>query len=126
MDHEAKVAALGGDDEFSRLFEESLRTVKPGEVVRGKIVQMTRDLVTVDIGYKSEGQIPVHEFTDRQGNVLVSEGDEIDVYFEADDSDDGAGILLSRSKAEQAKVWRDIEKAYQSDGILLYIPAPLP
>jgi small subunit ribosomal protein S1 len=107
----------GGDDDFRRLFEESLRAVKPGEVVRGRIVGVGRDQVTVDIGYKSEGQIPISEFTTRDGEITVQEGDEIDVFFDADEGEHG-GIVLSRSKAEQAKVWRDIEEAFQNNGVV--------
>ena len=118
MNAEPKATANdGGGDEFRRLFEESLRTVKPGEVVTGRVVFVTRDQVTVDIGYKSEGQIPVREFSDRAGNVLVAVGDDVDVYFESDDGETG-GIVLSRSKAEQAKVWSAIEQAYQNEGII--------
>ena len=50
MNSEKVAADMGGDDEFRRLFEESLRSVKPGEVVTGRVVLVTRDLVTVDIG----------------------------------------------------------------------------
>ncbi len=118
MNQEPKVAAHdSGDDEFRRLFEESLRSVKPGEVVTGRVVIITRDQVTVDIGYKSEGQISIREFSDREGNLLVKVGDEVDVYFESDDGESG-GIVLSRSKAEQAKVWSKIEKAYQNEGMI--------
>jgi small subunit ribosomal protein S1 len=109
--------AAGGGDEFSRLFEESLRTVKPGDVVRGRVLSVGRDTVTVDIGYKSEGQIPIQEFLDRDGRVCVKEGEEIDVYFDADEGEQG-GVLLSRAKAEQFRVWRDIEEAYQGDGVV--------
>jgi small subunit ribosomal protein S1 len=94
-----------------------LRAVKPGEVVRGRVVLVTRDQVTVDIGYKSEGQIPIEEFSARSGPVSVKEGDEIDVYFDADEGE-GGGIVLSRAKAEQAKVWRDIEDAFARDGVI--------
>ena len=118
MNQQPRVAAPeGGGDEFRKLFEESLRAVKPGEVVRGRVVNIGRDQVTVDIGYKSEGQIPINEFTTRDGEVTVHEGDEIDVYFDADEGEHG-GILLSRSKAEQAKVWRDIEEAFQNNGVV--------
>jgi small subunit ribosomal protein S1 len=110
-------APNGGTDDFRRLFEESLRTVKPGEVVRGRVVGVSRDQVTVDIGYKSEGQISINEFTTREGEVTVKEGDEIDVFFDADEGEHG-GIVLSRSKAEQAKVWRDIEEAFQNNGVI--------
>jgi small subunit ribosomal protein S1 len=118
MNQQPRVAAPdGGNDDFRRLFEESLRAVKPGEVVRGRVVGVGRDQVTVDIGYKSEGQIPISEFTTRDGEVTVHEGDEIDVFFDADEGEHG-GILLSRSKAEQAKVWRDIEEAFQDNGTI--------
>jgi small subunit ribosomal protein S1 len=118
MSQESTVAAAnGGDSDFRRLFEATLRSVKPGDVVRGRVVQVGRDQVTVDIGYKSEGQIPVQEFIDRDGQVTVNEGDEIDVYFDADAGDEG-GIVLSRAKAEQFRVWRDIEEAFQRDGVV--------
>ena len=118
MNQDAKVSAPEGTaDDFSKLFEESLRNVRPGEVVRGRVVSVTRDQVTVDIGYKSEGQIPIREFATRGGEVMVKEGDEVDVYFDADEGENG-GIVLSRSRAEQAKIWQDIEKAYQQDGVV--------
>ncbi len=118
MNQQPRVAAPdGGNDDFRRLFEESLRAVKPGEVVRGRVVSVGRDQVTVDIGYKSEGQIPINEFTTRDGEITVKEGDEIDVFFDADEGEHG-GIVLSRSKAEQAKVWRDIEEAFQNNGTI--------
>ena len=102
-------------EDFGALFEQSLKTVKPGEVVRGQVVQITRDFVTVDIGYKSEGHIPVREFSTREGELEVSEGDYVDVYFDSSEGENG-GIALSRSRAEQLKVWTDIERAFQSDG----------
>src|SRR5439155_1539693 len=74
-----------------------------------------RDAVTVDIGYKSEGQIPVAEFSTREGGITVQEGDQVDVYFESADTESGE-IFLSRQKAEQFKVWREIEKAFERDG----------
>ena len=94
-----------------------MRSVKPGEIVRGRVVLVTRDAVTVDIGYKSEGTIPITEFIGRDGEPTVSEGEEIDVYFDADEGETG-GIVLSRAKAEQAKVWRDIEDAYERNGVI--------
>jgi small subunit ribosomal protein S1 len=102
-------------EDFGALFERSLKTVRPGEVVRGRVVQITRDYVTVDIGYKSEGQIPIREFQTRDGQLEVSEGDVVDVYFDSSEGENG-GITLSRSRAEQLKVWTDIERAYQTQG----------
>ena len=99
------------DEDFGRLFEESLRNVKPGEVVKGQVVQIANGFVTVDIGYKSEGQIPIAEFRDREGTIRAQVGEEVEVFFESSEGDTGA-VSLSRAKAEQFKVWREIEQAY--------------
>jgi len=104
-------AAAGGANEFEALFEESLRTVKPGGVVKGRVVGVTSTHVLIDVGYKSEGQIPIHEFTDREGNVTVKVGDDVDVYFDSSESE-GGGIVLSRQRAENLKIWEDLEKAF--------------
>ena len=105
---------VGAEDDFGSLFEQSLKSPKPGDVVTGRVVRIGRDTVTVDIGYKSEGQIPVAEFMAR-GGVTVQEGDPVDVYFESTDTESGE-IFLSRQKAEQYKVWHEIEKAFERDG----------
>ncbi|HEY3306020.1 MAG TPA: 30S ribosomal protein S1 [Candidatus Binatia bacterium] len=97
-------------DDFETLFEESMRSVKPGGVVRGTVVGITATHVMVDVGYKSEGQIPLQEFLDRQGKPQVKVGDEVDVFFDSSEGE-GGGIVLSRQRAENMKVWEDIEKA---------------
>ena len=106
-----KGASAGGANEFEALFEESLRTVKPGGVVKGRVVGITSTHVLIDVGYKSEGQIPLQEFTDRHGNVQVKVGDDVDVYFDSSEGENG-GIVLSRQRAENMKIWEDIEKAF--------------
>ncbi|MBI2209656.1 MAG: 30S ribosomal protein S1 [Deltaproteobacteria bacterium] len=114
-------AAAGGDD-FQTLFEESMRSVKPGEVVKGRVVGVTATHVMIDVGYKSEGQIPLQEFLDRGGNVQVKVGDEVDVFFDSSEGENG-GIVLSRQRAENIKVWEEIEKAYREgsgvEGVIL-------
>ncbi len=105
----------GADDDFGALFEQSLKSPKPGEVVTGRVVVIGRDSVTIDIGYKSEGHIRLEEFTTRDGTITVEEGDQIDVYFEASDNESGE-IVLSRQKAEQFRVWREIEQAFEREG----------
>ncbi len=105
----------GADDDFGALFEQSLKSPKPGEVVTGRVVVIGRDSVTIDIGYKSEGHIRLDEFTTRDGTITVEEGDQIDVYFEASDNESGE-IVLSRQKAEQFRVWREIEQAFEREG----------
>jgi small subunit ribosomal protein S1 len=106
-----KGASAGGANDFEALFEESLRTVKPGGVVKGRVVGITATHVLIDVGYKSEGQIPLQEFTDRHGNVQVKVGDDVDVYFDSSEGENG-GIVLSRQRAENMKIWEVIENAF--------------
>jgi len=116
-DEQKTGASPGGANEFQALFEESLRTVKPGGVVKGRVVGITSTHVLIDVGYKSEGQIPLQEFMDRQGNVQVKVGDDVDVYFDSSEGENG-GIVLSRQRAESMKVWEKIEKAFnEGEGI---------
>jgi small subunit ribosomal protein S1 len=104
----------GGDDEFESLMEKSLNAPRPGDVLTGRVLLITRDYVIVDINYKCEGQVPLAEFIDPDGNVGVNEGDEIDVYFDGTETDNGT-VMLSRAKAEKFKIWRELERAFQTD-----------
>ncbi len=104
----------GGPEDCSQLLEQSLQTVKPGEVVRGRVVNIGPEVVTIDIGYKSEGQIPVAEFRSRDGEVTISEGDEIEVFFDSADAEQ-EGVVLSRAKAEEFRVWHKIEDAFSNN-----------
>ena len=114
QDEQKQGSSTGGASEFEAMFEESLRTVKPGGVVKGRVVGITSTHVLIDVGYKSEGQIPIQEFTDRQGNVQVKVGDDVDVYFDSSESE-GGGIVLSRQRAENLKIWEDLEHAFNEE-----------
>jgi small subunit ribosomal protein S1 len=102
---------------FQELYEESLKSIKEGEVVRGTIIQVSDEFVMVDIGYKSEGQIPIHEFIDEQGQITAKVGDEVDVLLEYREDEDGS-IALSKEKAAKIKVWDEISKVYNEDGVI--------
>ncbi|MFZ2447924.1 MAG: 30S ribosomal protein S1 [Syntrophobacteraceae bacterium] len=104
-------------DSMHDLYEQSFRNIQEGEVIRGRIVQVSDDFVMVDIGYKSEGQISIHEFKDETGIVQADVGDEIDVLLEFHDDDDGT-IHLSKEKAAKIKVWDDISRIYGEDGTI--------
>ncbi|HEV3114826.1 MAG TPA: 30S ribosomal protein S1 [Candidatus Binataceae bacterium] len=106
--------SLGGDDEFESLMEKSLNAPRQGDVLTGRVLLITRDYVIVDINYKCEGQVPLAEFIDPDGNVAVNEGDEIDVYFDGTETDNGT-VMLSRAKAEKFKIWRELERAFSTD-----------
>jgi small subunit ribosomal protein S1 len=104
----------GGDNDFESLMEESLKAPRSGDVLVGRVLLVTRDNVIIDINYKCEGQVPLAEFLDAEGNVTVKEGDEVDVYFEGTETENGT-VVLSHAKAEKFKVWRELEKAFQSE-----------
>jgi small subunit ribosomal protein S1 len=110
-----KGSKADGEENFLEMYEESLKTMQEGELVRGEIVQIEKEFVLVDIGYKSEGQIPVGEFIDSKGNLTARVGDKLDVLLEKREDDRGK-ILLSRDKATKIKIWDDIKKIYEEDG----------
>ncbi len=82
-----------------------------GEVVRGKVLKITATNVLVDVGFKSEGVIPLAEFLRPDGSVDVKPGDKVDVLIEFAENQ-REHIVLSREKAEQISVWDQIEKAF--------------
>src|SRR6201996_1738287 len=81
------------------------------QIVSGTVLKVTPQYVVVDIGYKSEGVIPVAEFQDHEGNVSVQRGDEIAVMREPGHTEEGY-INLSHQKAQRLKAWDDIEKSF--------------
>ena len=72
---------------FKELYEQSLNQLQYGDIACGKIVQITADTVMVDVGWKTEGFIPIKELKDAQGNVNVSVGDDIEVFIDKRDSE---------------------------------------
>jgi small subunit ribosomal protein S1 len=104
-------------ESFQELYESSLVNIQEGEVIHGKIIQITDDFVMVDIGYKSEGQIRIDEFRDENGIIQAAVGDEVDALLEYREDDDGA-IVLSKEKALKIKIWDDISQIYNNDGII--------
>ncbi|HME31704.1 MAG TPA: 30S ribosomal protein S1 [Terriglobales bacterium] len=81
------------------------------QVVTGTVLKVTPQYVVVDIGYKSEGVVPVAELQDHDGNVRVQRGDEIPVMRQPGHTEEGY-INLSHEKAQRLRAWDDIEKAF--------------
>src|SRR6266404_2240932 len=104
----------GGENDFESLMEESLKAPRSGDVLVGRVLLITRDSVIIDINYKCEGQVPLAEFLDHEGNPVVREGDEVDVYFEGTETENGT-VMLSHAKAEKFKIWRELERAFQDE-----------
>jgi len=102
-------------EEFERLldmYDVSFKNFAEGEVVKGVVLQVSDSEVIVDVGYKSEGIIPVDEFRDETGKISVKAGDTVDVLLEKTEDKEGY-VVLSKEKAEKMKVWDDVERAYQ-------------
>jgi small subunit ribosomal protein S1 len=103
------------EQSFEDLFEKSLQVLRVGDVVKGTVVQVNPDSVIVDVGYKSEGVIPLKEFADEEGQVNIQTGDVIDVLFERTENESGL-IGLSKEKADRQKVWNSLEEGSVVDG----------
>ncbi len=102
-----------GSDEMARLYEESFKSVEEGSVVRGRVIQIRQDGIVVDVGYKSEGIIPIEEV--HAGELeKIKVGDEIEVYLEEREDSEG-NIVLSKEKADKIKIWEQIEEACNKD-----------
>ncbi|MDI6853114.1 MAG: 30S ribosomal protein S1 [Deltaproteobacteria bacterium] len=104
-------------EQMSELYEESLRRVQEGEVVKGRIVSLTKDYVMVDIGYKSEGQIPISEFATPDGEITARVGDQVEALLESREDEEGP-LLLSKNKASRIKIWEEISYAYHNEGVV--------
>jgi small subunit ribosomal protein S1 len=106
-----------GGNQFMEMFEESLKSIQTGKVVKGEIVQIDKEFVLVDIGYKSEGQIHLSEFMDSEGNINVKVGDKVDVLVVTIEDKEGR-VILSKEKAGRVRIWDVIEDAYRNHGTI--------
>ena len=107
------------NQEFANLLEEvdSTSQIKEGSIVNGTVVRFTDDSVIVDIGHKSEGEIPKVEFKQADGELSVKEGDTVEVYLDSFEDNDGE-MVLSRERAEMLRAWDRISDAYENDEIV--------
>lgn len=107
-------------ESFASLFEDSIKkadALKEGDIVSGTVLSVGNDNVVVDIGYKSEGVIPLREFESPTGEYDVAPGQVIEVLIESRETDDGH-IILSKRKADRVKVWDEIREACTRDEII--------
>jgi len=82
-------------------------------VFKGTVVKITPTHVVVDIGFKSEGLVPIAEVTNAEGQIKFQPGDEIEVMVQRGENEEGA-VLLSHERAQRVRVWEQIDKAYHS------------
>jgi small subunit ribosomal protein S1 len=115
---ENMTAQIDGEEDFASLVAQyDHAEVRDGEVVPGTILKIEKDWVLVDIGYKSEGQVPLHEFYDVEGVLTVKVGDKVRVYVEARENKEGL-LELSKEKADKLKIWDEISAAAEKDGVV--------
>jgi small subunit ribosomal protein S1 len=125
MSHSVHPAA--GDESFADMFEQTtLETpeIREGTIVKGIVVDVIGDYAVVDVGLKAEGQVPLREFREEDESVeggltepLVKIGDEVEVLLETAEDQNGL-VVLSKEKARKRKVWDEISKAVEHDGMV--------
>ncbi len=101
------------NENFAELLEESFgkEIKKVGSLVKGQVVAIEKDSVVVDIGYKSEGRVPIREFTPPDKKPEL--GDEVEVFFENAENKYGDAVL-SRERAKRETAWAVMEKALKN------------
>ena len=106
-------------ESFAQLFEQSLanQRIRPGMILTGLVVDVTSDVVIVNVGLKSEAVIPLEQFKNERGEVEVKPGDQVEVAL--DSVEDGTGeTRLSREKAKRARTWTRLEEAFNKSEIV--------
>jgi small subunit ribosomal protein S1 len=106
-------------ESFAQLFEESLanKRIRPGMILTGLVVDVTDDVVIVNVGLKSEAVISIDQFKNERGEIEVKAGDEVEVAL--DSVEDGTGeTRLSREKAKRARTWTRLETAFNNSQIV--------
>ena len=97
--------------DMNSLYEETFRNIAEGEVVKGRIIEIKGTDALIDIGFKSEGIVPLREFS---GPSQVKVGDKVSVLLEATEDQEG-GIVLSKWKADRLKNWEKVTEACEEE-----------
>ncbi|MGH7711437.1 MAG: S1 RNA-binding domain-containing protein, partial [Gemmatimonadaceae bacterium] len=98
-------------DQMMDMYNGTLASIDEGEIVKSRVLEVRDNMVVLDIGFKSEGAIPLEEFKDMPE---LKAGDEVDVLLERLEDHDGA-VVLSKKKADFMRVWERIRVAYETD-----------
>ncbi len=100
--------------ELAKLYDESFRDIKEGEIIKGKIVGINDDNVIIDVGFKSDGSVPKSEFASTEE---ISVGAEVDIVIESVEDEEG-NLVLSKKRADFLKIWEKIVHAYENEEVL--------
>ena len=102
-------------DEMEKYFSESLHQFKEGQVVKGTVIELAKGIATIDIGFKSEGNVHIHEFSNNGQDLSV--GDEVEVFLERSEDNEG-NVVLSKEKANKIKLWDELVTKYEAEEII--------
>ena len=91
--------------------------IREGSIVKGQVVRITDDAVVIDIGHKSEGEVPIHEFMTSDGQLFAKVGETVEVYLDRFEDGDGE-MVLSRERAEMLRAWDRISDAFEKNEIV--------
>src|SRR5512143_815119 len=94
---------------MSEMYEGTLSNIEEGEIVKSKVLRVTDSAVILDVGFKSEGSVPLDEFKEPP-----QPGDEVEVILEHLEDQEGA-VVLSKKKADFMRVWEKIKLAFEKD-----------
>ncbi len=105
------------EEDYEHLIDDYSHFAPPaeGEVLEGHVLKITDKEVIVDFGYKSEGLVPIEQFTQRDGTVTVQPGDTIDVMIDRHGPEVEGYVLLSHEKANRLRAWDTLERAYREN-----------
>jgi small subunit ribosomal protein S1 len=117
IDEEMSAEDQRAYEQFIGMYDQSMRNLAEGEIVKGRVVTITNNSVVIDVGYKSEGLIPVAEFFNEEGKLSVAVGDDVEVLLEKTEDLEGH-ILLSYAKAARMRVWTDVENSFKEGRII--------
>ena len=109
-----ETASAKSREELTRTYDESLNTVKDKDVIEGTIIALNKREAVVNIGYKSDGIIPMSEF---RYNPDIKVGDTVEVFIENQEDKKGQ-LILSHKKARAARAWERISAALANDEII--------
>jgi len=98
-------------EQMLSMYEGTMAQIVEVEIVKSKVLRVTENAVILDVGFKSEGSVPLDEFKDPQS---LKEGDEVEVFLEHLEDQEGA-VVLSKKKADFMRVWEKIRVAHESD-----------
>ncbi len=111
------------NSEYDTLIDDSLKnsSAKEKSIATGKIISIENEVVTIDVGLKSEGRIPLSEFSRPGQKTEVEVGDETEVFIENVDNANGE-TLLSREKAVKQKAWHNLQNSFNENKVVTGVP----